>query len=276
MLRRTGCLCRMGRHHLHCQIGLPSASIELIGLGLWSNPSSLEGMSRRPFVTSRGGTGYWAISDIQATRCYQTRERQTLERVDLYAWRESPSDPLLINVTPLKINNDIPSDGKLWRVVDKFTNGQVAGASGMCTKHIKGWLQGIWWEEDPDGRRAEGAGDSWCLFVWLVQAAWTNGMIPLQLHWSIVVLIPKGGGDYRGIRLLESIWKYIKCVIDHCLRHFQNVHPLDLIIVPKEGCYSRCERYGMQVNPLYPCHWFLKECQVGVEHCISETLFSTR
>jgi hypothetical protein len=48
-------------------------------------------------------------------------------------------------------------------------------------------------------------------------------------------------------------------------RHFWDVHPLDLVIVPKEGCYLRCERCGMQVNPLYPCHWCSKECQVGVE-----------
>ncbi len=42
-------------------------------------------------------------------------------------------------------------------------------------------------------------------------------MIPRQLLWSIVVLIPKGGGDYRGIGLLEPIWKCIKQVIDHQL-----------------------------------------------------------
>ncbi len=41
---------------------------------------------------------------------------------------------------------------------------------------------------------------------------------------------------------------------------------MDLVVVPKEGCYSRCEQCGMQVNPLYPRHWYSKECQVGVEH----------
>jgi hypothetical protein len=47
--------------------------------------------------------------------------------------------------------------------------------------------------------------------------------------------------------------------------HFRDFHPLDLAVVPKEECYSRCERCGMQVNPLYPRHWYSKECQVGVE-----------
>ncbi len=35
-------------------------------------------------------------------------------------------------------------------------------------------------------------------------------------------------------------------------RHFQDVHPLDLVKVPKEGRFNRCERCGMQVHPAYP------------------------
>ncbi len=41
---------------------------------------------------------------------------------------------------------------------------------------------------------------------------------------------------------------------------------MDLVMVPKEGRYARCERCGMQVNPIYPHHQYSKECQVGVEH----------
>ncbi len=48
-------------------------------------------------------------------------------------------------------------------------------------------------------------------------------------------------------------------------RHFRDVHPLDLVRVPSEGCYSRSERCSMQVNPFYPRHMQTKECQVGVE-----------
>ena len=48
-------------------------------------------------------------------------------------------------------------------------------------------------------------------------------------------------------------------------RHFRDLHPLDLVCVPQEGCYSRCERCAIQVNPLYPRHVQTKECQVGVE-----------
>jgi hypothetical protein len=57
-------------------------------------------------------------------------------------------------------------------------------------------------------------GDNWGLFAYLVQATWTYGIVPCQLLWIIVVLIPKGGGDYHGIGLLEPIWKVIEQVID--------------------------------------------------------------
>jgi hypothetical protein len=141
---------------------------------------------------------------MQAKPCYHTMERQTLERVDLYAQRESPGDPLPINVTPVVINDDVPMDGELWQVAGELTNGRAAGASGHA-KHVKEWLHGMQQEEDPEGHGVDGAGDNWPLFVQLVQAAWAHGTIPCQLLWIIVVLIPKGGRDYRGIGLLEPV-----------------------------------------------------------------------
>ncbi len=80
---------------------------------------------------------YWATSETQAKLCYYTLEHQTLERVDLYARRESPGDPLPINVAQVKINDDVPSDCKLWQVVGELTNGQAAGASGMHAEHVR-------------------------------------------------------------------------------------------------------------------------------------------
>jgi hypothetical protein len=90
-------------------------------------------------------------------------ECQTLERVDLYARRESPSDPLPINVTPVVINDDVPMDGELRQVDGELTNGQAAGASGMHAKHVKEWLQGVRRKEDPEGQGVDSAGDNWRL-----------------------------------------------------------------------------------------------------------------
>jgi hypothetical protein len=75
---------------------------------------------------------------------------------------------------------------------------------GMKAKHIKGWLADIKQEEREDNR-VEGLGDQWQSFVTLLQAVWTTRSVPTQMSWMIVVLLPKGGGNYHGIGLLESI-----------------------------------------------------------------------
>ncbi len=50
----------------------------------------------------------------------------------------------------------------------------------------------------------------------------------------IIVLIPKGGGDHHGIRLLELTWKVCKHVMDLCLNAF-DLHNL------LHGC---CDKRG--------------------------------
>ncbi len=87
----------------------------------------------------------------------------------------------------------------------------------MRAEHVKEWLQGIRREEDPEQTGKEGVGDLWCLLMKLVTAVWETGTIPRQLGWIIIVLIPKGGGDYRGIGLLEPIRKIIERVMDQRL-----------------------------------------------------------
>jgi hypothetical protein len=67
-----------------------------------------------------------------------------------------------------------------------------------------------------------------------VQTAWAHGEIPCQLLWSIVILIPKGGGDYRGIGLLEPIWKCIERVIDHRLNAIE-LHKHDCLHGCRDG-----------------------------------------
>jgi hypothetical protein len=195
MLHCTGRLCQAGGRCLHRQIGASlrkDQADRTSHVGILIESELAGGNVQEAFRHLKGW--YRAASDTQAKPCRQTMERQTLERVDLYARRDLPGDPLPINVTPAEINDDVPSDGELQGVVGKLTNGRAAGASGMCTKHIKKWLHDVQRDEDPEGQGAEGAGDSWRLFVQLVQAAWTHGVIPRQLLWSIVVLILKGGG----------------------------------------------------------------------------------
>jgi hypothetical protein len=213
MLRCTSRLCRMGGCCLHCQIGASLCKDwvdQTATVGSMVKAELAGGNAQEVFCHLKGW--YRAAFEMQAKPCYYTLECQTLARVDLYAWRESPGDPFPINVAQVEINDDVPLDGKLRQVVGELTNGRAAGASGMGAEHVREWLHGVQWEEDPEGHGIN-TGDSWYLFVQLVQVAWAHGI----LLWIIVVLIQKGGRDYRRIGLLEPVWKCIEWVIDHCL-----------------------------------------------------------
>ena len=48
-------------------------------------------------------------------------------------------------------------------------------------------------------------------------------------------------------------------------RHFRDVHPMDLVVVPSEGKFGQCHQCRMQINPFYPRHYTSKECSIGVE-----------
>jgi hypothetical protein len=145
-------------------------------------------------------------------------EQQTAEWVALYARRDSPGDPLPINIDPIPINDRTPTDAKVLEAAQKLTNGWAPGALGMHAKDVKQWLHGMWLKEDPESRTGnKNVGDNWRLFLKLAQAVWDHGDIPPQLLWVIVVLIPKGGGDYHAIGLLEPMWKVWEHMMDRQL-----------------------------------------------------------
>ncbi len=158
---------------------------------------------------------YQNASDSMACPCPQTMEQQTAERVALYARRNSPGDPLPLNIDPIPINDGTPTDAEVREAAQKLTNGQAPGALGMCATDVKRWLHGMRLKDDPESETGnKNAGDNWRLFLKLSQAVWDHGDIPPQLLWVIVVLIPKGGGNYQGIGLLEPIWKVCEGVMD--------------------------------------------------------------
>ena len=44
-------------------------------------------------------------------------------------------------------------------------------------------------------------------------------------------------------------------------RHFEFLHPLDVVELPGKGSYPKCERCGMQVNPAAMGHQSSKTCK---------------
>ena len=142
-------------------------------------------------------------------------ESQTDEQVELYVERDAYGAEFPANGTPFKIGDNPPSEGELRIAVSKLSHGRCGGASGIRAEHIKAWLRGAKKEEDPEnGANHIDAGKSWREFVEICTSVWETGNVPQQLCWVVTVSIPKGGGEYWGIDLLEPIWKFMERVMD--------------------------------------------------------------
>ena len=46
-----------------------------------------------------------------------------------------------------------------------------------------------------------------------MKADWEQGSVPEQMKWEIIVLLPKGGGDYCDIGLLKPFWEVIEKIM---------------------------------------------------------------
>ena len=54
----------------------------------------------------------------------------------------------------------------------------------------------------------------WGRVVELIQTAFQDGELAEETTWQAVVLIPKGKGDYRGIGLVEVMWKVVAVILN--------------------------------------------------------------
>ncbi len=157
--------------------------------------------------------GWYRLAEDRAPKpCQETLATQTQERIDFFAARNPPGEMLLFHVDPAPVPDAAPTDSELRMVVGRLRNGRAAGATGMKAEHLKEWLADITLEERVEGG-VEGLGDRWWSFVALLQAIWITGTIPTQMTWMIVILLPKGGGNFRGIGLLDPIWKVVEKVM---------------------------------------------------------------
>ncbi len=161
------------------------------GLGNTIEAELVKGDVQEAFRLLKGW--YRVASDAVTHPCPQTMARQMEEQVGLYRGQDSPGEPLLINLQGPAIPNKVPSNHEIRDAARDLSNGRAGGASKMHAEDIKQWLHGITLEEDQKkGPKNAGEGDNWHLLIGLIQAIWTQGKIPQQLNWLIVVLLRKG------------------------------------------------------------------------------------
>ena len=51
----------------------------------------------------------------------------------------------------------------------------------------------------------------------IIQLEFDIGELALDCTWNTIILLPKGGGEYHVIGLVEVLWKVISIIIDRCL-----------------------------------------------------------
>ena len=69
-------------------------------------------------------------------------------------------------------------------------------------------------EESMDDRGEVREPKEWEMVAELLQLEFWEGVLAEEAAWHAVVLIPKGGGDYRSIGLVEVIWKKVVVILN--------------------------------------------------------------
>ena len=54
----------------------------------------------------------------------------------------------------------------------------------------------------------------WEIVMELVQTDFQDGVITEEATCQAMILIPKGGGDYRGIGIVEVVWKAVAVILN--------------------------------------------------------------
>ena len=89
----------------------------------------------------------------------------------------------------------------------------------MKEEKLKAWLRAAIREKEPNTK-------TWDKVVSVIQIAFREGYIMEALMRKTMVLIPKGKDEYRGIGLVETIWKVCTSIVNSRLRSSIVLHDI--------------------------------------------------
>jgi hypothetical protein len=144
---------------------------------------------------------------------YQDEEKTRNEYKSLFSVENPPGEPILVNLDPKpEICDDVPTEEEVKTAIRTMKQNKSPGASGIRVEHLRLWMEGAMHEERPIFVK------EWEKVLKLVKMAFTGVDIPSSFCNGILVLIPKTvPGEYRGIALLEVIYKLISSIINRRL-----------------------------------------------------------
>jgi hypothetical protein len=143
---------------------------------------------------------------------YKDEEITREEYTNLFSQEEPPGDDIPIHISPKpQINDEPPSVNEIMMALKKLRLGKAPGATGIRVEHLREWMSGATKIKEP-----KFVGE-WAMVIKLIEMAFTGEDIPSTFFVGILVLLPKGDGDYRGIALLEIIYKLISSIVNRRL-----------------------------------------------------------
>ena len=143
----------------------------------------------------------------------------------LYRHIPPPGENIPVSVETFQVKELVPTEEKIEWAVKRFRNNRSGPPSGMRAKHLTGWLAEARKEEteaeeaksaeeiiglggeDPEEKRETYTEEMtyWEKVVALAREDFGEGQMEEESMWQVLVLIPKGKGDYRGLGLVEVV-----------------------------------------------------------------------
>ena len=167
-------------------------------------------------------------------------------------------DLIPIHVRPFAtIRDDAPSEDEVIDAVHKLSTNKAAGATGLKADDLKDWLRKAH-PIDPELKPDPDAIELWEKVLEIVRLAFVEGVMPKTFAEGIFILIPKSdAGEYRGIALLEILYKVISSIVNSRL--------LDKKVKFNDSLHSNCPSRGTR-EPVLPS-WkprFWPNCNAGL------------
>ena len=130
---------------------------------------------------------------LQSKPLFEDLQRLSLEYESLYARHPLVGHPLLVEVDPYVISDEIPSEDEIRVALHRLRKRRAAGPSRMKVESLLGWET-----SNPE---------AWKRLVGIVQESSLGFEVPTAYSQAILVLIPKSEAGFRGVTLLEVLYK---------------------------------------------------------------------
>jgi hypothetical protein len=129
----------------------------------------------------------------------------TKEYEELYRAETPAGDEIPINVTPRGVRDDKPDQNEIWQALKRMKLGRATGATGISVEDVRRWRE--------EAMEEGATGAEWKMVTEIVEWAIEEGTFPSAFGNGTLVLLPKGDGSFRGIALLEIIYKLVSSII---------------------------------------------------------------